>query len=341
MDKVSRYKHLQLRQYFIGMTLRGEIDKALPSERALSEMFQVSRVTVRASLAAMVKEKYLVRYPRRGYFVNPGNINEIVRSRKLIGLLFYSGDLAFYDDDAMNYLHAITAQCLQSNILLQILNPSPASMYTDIINSSLDGLLWINADDKSDIFEKFSQECSFPVVGLFNKETPRCGNYIFLDHNRESYLRTQYLITCGAKRIVTYDSPQILEGYKEALAQAGIPFDPVLVVPQKEFNEKLPDLYDKHHADAFSLRVLDYPVLEQFIQERHLSVPGDIQYIFDNFHELHERTITVKPFREIAQAMVSHLLDVISGKSFTLQKCDFSWQIKAGNSTFPPVSPKK
>ena len=129
MDKQIQYKHLQLRQYFINLAHRGELDKPLPSERELAAMFGVARVTVRTSLAAMVKEKYLSKLPRRGYFVNPNCFDSIIQQRKIVGCLFYSGMSVLYDDDTMSYLQAICAECTAHNCLLQIITPSETSLF--------------------------------------------------------------------------------------------------------------------------------------------------------------------------------------------------------------------
>lgn len=333
MEKAGSYKHIQLRQYFISLAKHGKIDKPLPSERVLAEMFQVSRVTVRASLTAMVEEKYLIRCPRRGYFVNPGSFADVARSRKLVGLIFYTGELAFYDDDAMHYIREICEQCIQNNILLQILTPSRSSMYTDLSTSNLDGLIWINADSGCETFEKLCKNINTPIVGLFNVKRPECGNYVYLNHYNEFFLRTQYLIQRGAKRIVTYDLPYCIDGYKDALKNAGLPYCPELVVPQNRFEEALPDLYDKYHADAFSIRATEYFALQRFIDQRGLSVPHDIQYIFDNLNEVSQGTITVKPFRKIISTMIKHLLNVMDGKKSELQNDSMMWTIKPGFST--------
>ena len=337
MEKINQYKYLQLRQYLINMVLHGKIEKSLPSERELAEMFQVSRVTVRASLNTLLEEKYLVRSPRRGYFINPQSMTEIMRKRKIIGLLIHTGGIAFYDDDPMNYIQEVCQHCIRNNFLLQILTSSPSSLFHDITVSNPDGLLWIGADSGKDIFEKISRETRIPLVGLFNGCRPACGNYIYLNHYYEFYLRTEYLIRCGCRRIFSCCySPDAEQGYKDALARAGIPLIPELMVKSDQLQEILSAVYDKFHPDGFSLRTNHYSIFQAFIREKGLSVPRDVQLILDNFNEFRDMTITVKPFRKIVSALFHQLVQVMNGRKAGLQKDDFTWALKPGNSTRNP-----
>ena len=340
MEKINQYKYLQLRQYLINMVLHGEIGKSLPSERELAEMFQVSRVTVRTSLNTLLEEKYLVRSPRRGYYINPPSMPEVMRNRKIIGLLIHTGRIAFYDDDPMNYIQEVCQNCIRNNLFLQILTPSPSSLFHDLSVSNPDGLLWIGADCGKDVFEKISRETSIPIVGLFNGSRPACGNYIYLNHYHEFYLRTEYLIRCGCRRILSCCySTDAEQGYKDALSHAGIPLIPELIVNRKQLPEVLPAVYEKFHPDGFSLSTIHYSDFQTLIREKGLSVPRDVQLILDNFNEFRDMTITVKPFRKIVSALFHQLIQVMNGKKVSLQKDDFNWTLKPGNSTRNPGEP--
>lgn len=67
-----RHKHLVVRDYLAEL-IAAELDvgDAVPSERALTERFNVSRMTVRQALDALVAEGSLVREQGRGTFVAP------------------------------------------------------------------------------------------------------------------------------------------------------------------------------------------------------------------------------------------------------------------------------
>lgn len=85
------HEYIKLRQYFINLTLRADPENPLPSERTLAEMFGVARKTVRRALEDMVRDHYLIKRPRRGYFVNPFSMRADERRMKIIGLLHRNG----------------------------------------------------------------------------------------------------------------------------------------------------------------------------------------------------------------------------------------------------------
>ena len=67
-----RHKHLVVRDYLAELIATElEVGDAVPSERALTERFDVSRMTVRQALDALVAEGTLVREQGRGTFVAP------------------------------------------------------------------------------------------------------------------------------------------------------------------------------------------------------------------------------------------------------------------------------
>ncbi|WP_277985819.1 GntR family transcriptional regulator [Sanguibacter massiliensis] len=67
-----RHKHLVVRDYLTDLIATElEVGDAVPSERALTERFDVSRMTVRQALDALVTEGTLVREQGRGTFVAP------------------------------------------------------------------------------------------------------------------------------------------------------------------------------------------------------------------------------------------------------------------------------
>ncbi|MGP7960326.1 GntR family transcriptional regulator [Sanguibacter sp. A247] len=67
-----RHKHLVVRDYLAELIANElEVGDAVPSERTLTERFDVSRMTVRQALDALVAEGTLVREQGRGTFVAP------------------------------------------------------------------------------------------------------------------------------------------------------------------------------------------------------------------------------------------------------------------------------
>lgn len=108
---------------------------------------------------------------------------------------------------------------------------------TTLFNSRVDGLLVSVAYDtrNTDHFEMLLKK-GIPLI-FFDRvmEHPGCTN-IVIDNRKAGYDVTKHLIQQGCRRIVHIGGhfsrnvySDRLEGYKQALAESGIPFDPSLV----------------------------------------------------------------------------------------------------------------
>jgi DNA-binding GntR family transcriptional regulator len=72
----STRKHLRVRTYLTELLASGlAVGDAIPSERALTERFDVSRTTVRQAIDALVAEGLLERAQGRGTFVAPPRVD--------------------------------------------------------------------------------------------------------------------------------------------------------------------------------------------------------------------------------------------------------------------------
>ena len=100
------HEYIKLRQHFINLTLHADPECPLPSERTLAETFGVARKTVRRALEDMVAGNYLIKRPRRGYFVNPLSMREDERRQKIVGLLFRNGMHALYNREDACFMEA-------------------------------------------------------------------------------------------------------------------------------------------------------------------------------------------------------------------------------------------
>ena len=100
------HEYIKLRQHFINLTLHADPECPLPSERTLAETFGVARKTVRRALEDMVAGNYLIKRPRRGYFVNPFSMREDERRQKIVGLLFRNGMHALYNREDACFMEA-------------------------------------------------------------------------------------------------------------------------------------------------------------------------------------------------------------------------------------------
>ncbi|MDN5697844.1 MAG: GntR family transcriptional regulator, partial [Rubrobacter sp.] len=67
--ETHRHKYQHIRGRIMDMVESLEVGEALPPERSLCEMFEVSRVTLRRALDELAREGYLVRRQGSGTFV--------------------------------------------------------------------------------------------------------------------------------------------------------------------------------------------------------------------------------------------------------------------------------
>lgn len=153
---------------------------------------------------------------------------------------------------------------------------------------------------------------------------------VVLNHQRGGYLATSHLLSQGHRRIGCFTGPSDLtssnlrlEGYREAIKEAGIPFDSALVFRgdyQLGREEQALDRFLEQKVSAvFSFNDMMAVGLYREMAKRGLSVPGDLSIVgFDNipFSDMvHPPLTTVRqPIEEMAGRVVENLLKVIDGK---------------------------
>ena len=78
-DRASgELKHLRLRRELQELARTLKPGEALPGERQLEEMFQVSRITVRRAISDLVQDGELVREKGKGTFVSHGMVRSVL-----------------------------------------------------------------------------------------------------------------------------------------------------------------------------------------------------------------------------------------------------------------------
>ncbi|UKI30133.1 MAG: GntR family transcriptional regulator [Lentisphaeria bacterium] len=169
MPASNIHEYIKLRQHFINLTLHADPESPLPSERTLAETFGVARKTVRRALEDMVAGNYLIKRPRRGYFVNPLSMREDERRQKIIGLLFRNGMHALYNREDACFMEAFFREIRRHDACVQLIMTSGTEMiYNDIVNSGLDGLVWLGVPPGHiAVFERIHREGVLPIVGFF------------------------------------------------------------------------------------------------------------------------------------------------------------------------------
>ncbi|MGN0353046.1 MAG: GntR family transcriptional regulator [Roseburia sp.] len=238
----KQLKYFNLMEDLRKQILEGEIKpgEKLPSENELSRAYAVSRQTVRKALQILENEGFIYAEHGRGTFCS-----EMMRHRKK------SKNIAVVTTYLSDYIFPRVIQGIDKvltengySILLKNTKNSrqlEAKCLEELLQKDIDGL--IIEPSKSQIFCKHCnlyerlEEYQIPYVFIQGshaqlKEKP----HILLDDCKGGYLLTNYLISLGHKRIAGVfkaDDAQGQErhkGYVQALTEAGIPYDPDLVV---------------------------------------------------------------------------------------------------------------
>ena len=332
------HEYMKVRQYIVDMSHHSDTEHALPSERKISEMYRVSRSTVRRALSDLVKAHYLIKCPKRGYFVNSHRIG--LFNGKIIGLIMHDSMNAFVSASELETLANLYTEAAIYPVAIQnIICPNPEQLAVDIQNSTLDGILWYGVPDHLRSCCEQLRQTGIPVCALFqgNSEPETDGDYIYLDHRRESRLQTRYLLKRGARTVLFPDLPKtdsFVQGYFQALDEFGIKPERSCIFSEATFAQDLPDLYRKLRFDGVVCRYSQINDVLQFAKAENLSVPDDLQIITGTSPFSGSATRTLKPFSRIFRLMFRQLWNRMNGKAQkTLKLNSLEWSLISGNTT--------
>lgn len=109
--------------------------------------------------------------------------------------------------------------------------PNPAAFANLIRREGFSGVLWLSTAPDTDLLSMVRQHCPMVLVGEYPEEYP-CS-YVSIDDVSAAYRAVNYLITAGCRRIgmincsVKYKyARHRLQGFRQALDQAGLSFNP-------------------------------------------------------------------------------------------------------------------
>ncbi len=143
---------LKIRHEIITRIFRNPmVSVKIPSARELAERFHLSPSTVTLELQKLIKDGYLIGKRGSGTYTNPEKINFAPQSvgRNIVGILV--GDGRWFCYDAMDW--AVLSACgaaLSPEIarprFVTLLAETPETVYEELINQNLAGLLWLHPD---------------------------------------------------------------------------------------------------------------------------------------------------------------------------------------------------
>ncbi len=166
-----------------------------------------------------------------------------------------------------------------------------------------------------------------PLVALHSSATiPACD--LNVDDEAGAYKMVRYLIKCEHRRIAHFTGGERIgaqrrvAGYRRALEEAGIPFDPAMVVPGSfttaSGRERIRELLDRRTIDPFPTAIfcandsIAYGCMEE-LAKRGIQVPQDVSVAgFDDLMTARMTnpplTTMRQPFREMGHRAVDLLL---------------------------------
>lgn len=296
MDK--KLKYYELMENLHRKIISGEIrpGEKLPSENELSAEYGVSRQTVRKALQILQNDGYIYAEHGRGTFCS-----EMMRhtrsSRNIAVVTTYLSDYIF--PRIVQGIDRVFTENGYSILLKNTRNSRSleAKCLEELLQKDIDGL--IIEPSKSQIFcrhvnlYEMLDEYKIPYVFIQGvhaqmKDRPQ----ILLDDCRGGYLVTKHLTSLGHRRIVGIfksddtQGQQRHKGYVQALQEAGIAYDPDLVVwfytedRKTHPYEKIRQMAEERESHPFDAVVAynDQVAIEviRALGDMGLSVPEDV-----------------------------------------------------------------
>lgn len=304
-DKRPMYQYIV--DDFKGKIRKGEIsgDEPIPSQIELAKVYGTSEITSRRALTELANEGVIYRVRGKGSFVSRNYMGRTGGNEAEIGtiyLVYHNIPMELFNHGFFgDFLRGLYEKCEERRIAFRMwdigerrqLPPDagdsglvllPAAMETEYVSAD------IVAGWMKDHRRFVTAHFYFPHLQI---------PYVIVDNMMGGYLATQHLLSIGHRRIgivLTGDSlvelnqefSLRLQGYKLALSQYKVEFDPSLVVVIEGLKED-----PASGAEGFDrLMELDQPPTAVFLtsdmkafgalqaaERRGLSIPGDVSLV--------------------------------------------------------------
>lgn len=242
MTENGKPKYLTLMEELKEKIISGRIQpgEKLPSENQFTVQYSLSRHTVRKALSLLEQEGYIEACHGKGTFCSE-KMRHMKKSRNIAVVTTYISDYIF--PRLIQGMDNVLSEQGYSIILKNTGNSrqKEAKCLEELLQKDIDGL--IIEPSKSQLscrhpglyenLEKYQIPYIF-IQGIYTemKDKP----HILMDDARGGYLVTKYLLEQGHRRITGFFKADDIQGiqrhkgYVRALQEAGIPYDPDLVV---------------------------------------------------------------------------------------------------------------
>jgi DNA-binding LacI/PurR family transcriptional regulator len=212
----------------------------LPSEARLVRELGVSRGTLRQALAALRSRGLIEAIPSRGTFVRGAAPAKLESRRRVVGVLVPSVAMPYVPE----ILHGIEDELhAHGYSMLAGSNGSTraqqAGRVRRVVDEGVGGLIVypIDYEPDPDLFVQLSSR-GLPIVLVDRHLIGHPFDAVLADHMGGAFAAVTHLVEQGHRRIAFVSTDNVtttsvaerLQGYQQALAAAGIPQDPDLVL---------------------------------------------------------------------------------------------------------------
>lgn len=202
--------------------------------------------------------------------------------------------------------------------------------YIDMLASKhVDGVIYMGLDSRDETLESLLEE-SIPLV-VFDRDHESL-DVVLLSNLEGGYDATQHLVELGHRRIACISGPDPMtrsddrvRGYRKALEEADLPYEPALVVSgdwsYQSGQEAARQLFARPQPPTAIFACNDTMAIGamSFLQQGGLAIPGDVSVVgFDNislsaFYIPRLTTLGMLSM-EVGQRLCHLLLDRIGGQ---------------------------
>lgn len=272
---------------------------------------------------------------RMKYRPNQLAVGLVKKQSKTIGLIIADIRNVYFS----NLARGVEDECRKNGWNLILCNTNDKcerdKEYIQILASKgVDGILFVMAADSKErsVIENINLMNKFNMPYLFldrRMEGVTCP-FISVDNIKGGYLATRHLIELGHKKIACVtgpfnlsDSKERLQGYKNAIAEAGITFDQKLIFPGSYKWEdgiaSVEHLSGQEYTAIFTFNDMSAYAVCKTLKQKQVSIPADISVVgYDNifFSEIAEIPLTTinQPIYEVGLCAVRELLNCIKNK---------------------------
>ncbi len=317
------------------------------SENEISKKYNISRRSSRKALDNLVKRGLLYRMAGKGTFVAEAKDSPGTSQLRHFTFSFIVPDIDdIFISEICKGIQEV-ANSTDCNLIIQSSNGSIDKENMNIeyaLRHHVDGVIIFPNWGKANIDVLYRmKEAQIPFVLIDRYFKDFDTDYVVVDNKRGAFEMTKYLIDLGHKKIAHLYGTEgsandgRLEGYRDALASAGIVCRPEYVVkinmdmrlngndrfePDKQGGyESMKQLITLKEPPTAVFAGNDYQAIGamQAIKDAGLNVPGDISVAgFDDlkFSSLLETPLTTvrQPKKKIGAGAFKILLDKMSGK---------------------------